>query len=132
MASRLSISSSQCAGGLCLRTLSSQCFGGSFDRVFCWKDGQPLHDIKNGYKGALRRAGLLEKRFRFHDLRHSFATRLAESGVDLFTIKELLGHSTIVTTQRYAHPGKDAKKDAIARLAQTGYYGRAESGAAEI
>lgn len=91
--------------------------------VFRWRNGKALTDIKNGYKAALRRAGLVEKRYRFHDLRHTFATRLAEAGVDLFTIKELLGHSTIVTTQRYAHPGRNAKREAIARLAATGYYG---------
>jgi integrase len=83
-------------------------------------DGKPLKDIKTGYKAALRRAGL-EGRYRFHDLRHTFATRLAENGVDPFTTKDLLGHSTIITTQRYTHPGKLAKQDAIAKLSKSKY-----------
>jgi len=41
--------------------------------------------------------------------------------VDPFTTKDLLGHSTIVTTQRYAHPGKLAKQEAIAKLSKSKY-----------
>ena len=73
-------------------------------------------DVKKGYKAALRRAGLTEKNYRFHDLRHTFATRLIERGVDPFTVQELGGHASIVTTQRYAHPNRESKRRAVASL----------------
>jgi site-specific recombinase XerD len=50
---------------------------------------------------AVKDAGL--EGFHFHDRRHTFATRLAQSGVDLSRIAKLLGHNDISTTQRYAH-----------------------------
>jgi integrase len=40
----------------------------------------------------------------FHDLRHTAATMMVVSGVDLVTVKEILGHSSIEMTMRYAHP----------------------------
>ncbi len=90
----------------------------SSGHVFRHANGTSIKSLKDGYKNALVRAGLKAKNYRFHDLRHTFATRLAESGVDVFTIKELMGHSTILTTQRYAHPGRKAKQDAIAELSR--------------
>ena len=63
---------------------------------------------------ALRRAGL--SGVTWHTFRHTFASRLTRSGVDLVTVKELLGHSTITTTMRYAHSNHDAKARAVAKL----------------
>ena len=64
-------------------------------------------DLKVGFKAILKRAGLTG--ITWHTLRHTFASRLTRSGVDLVTVKELLGHSTINTTMRYAHSNRDTK-----------------------
>ena len=61
------------------------------------------------------------RRIRWHDLRHSFASVGAAAGLSLPLIGALLGHRLPSTTQRYAHPGRNAKQDAIARLAKAGY-----------
>jgi hypothetical protein len=52
-------------------------------------------------------------RLRFHDLRHTFATNLVMNGVDLVTVKEILGHSDITMTVRYSHPSDDRKMAAV-------------------
>lgn len=58
-------------------------------------------DIRTTFTNALNDAKI--KDFRFHDLRHTFATRLKENGVGIDDIKELLGHANIETTMRYSH-----------------------------
>ncbi|MFN0122083.1 MAG: tyrosine-type recombinase/integrase, partial [Blastocatellia bacterium] len=55
--------------------------------------------------------------FRFHDLRHTAGTRLADAGVDAFTIKEILGHGSIQTSARYVHAPDEGKKRAVESLA---------------
>jgi len=60
---------------------------------------------------ARNRAGI--KDFRFHDLRHTFATRLVQKGVDLYKVQRLLGHKTSVMTQRYAHHSPESLRDGV-------------------
>jgi integrase len=55
-------------------------------------------------------------KFRLYDLRHTFGSRSAMAGVDLSTLKELMGHSSITLTMRYVHPTPEHKKEALAKL----------------
>ena len=54
--------------------------------------------------------------FRFHNLRHTFASYLRQNGVDLHTISELLGHREIRMTQRYSHLSVENLREAISVL----------------
>jgi integrase len=76
--------------------------------------GEKLLDLKKGFKKAVQRAGI--QPIRFHDLRHSFATRLVRAGADIITVQQLLGHSKITMTERYAHSLADVKMAAVSRL----------------
>jgi len=58
------------------------------------------------FHAAMRKAGI-HKRPTFHSLRHSFATHLLEKGVDVKYIKDLLGHLSIITTERYLHVARE-------------------------
>jgi len=78
--------------------------------------GKPYQDIKRSFNSALRRAGIRD--FHFHDLRHTFASHLVMAGVDLTTVKELLGHKTLTMTLRYAHLAPAHKMQAVKVLDQ--------------
>jgi len=73
--------------------------------------GDRFRDLKGGFKLACKQAGL--KGITWHTLRHTFASRLIRNGTDIVTVKELLGHSTIVVTMRYAHTNDEAKVKAV-------------------
>lgn len=66
------------------------------------------------FQRIVRRAGVLK--FRWHDIRHTFASRLVMAGVDLRTVQQFMGHKSIVTTMRYAHLSPEHGKAAIERL----------------
>ena len=78
--------------------------------------GRRLDNIKRSW-GTLVKDAKLEN-FRFHDLRHSFASKLVMAGVDLNTVRELLGHGSIEMTLRYAHLAPEHKAAAVALLNQ--------------
>lgn len=82
--------------------------------VFHGKDKDPLTDIKKGFLKVLEEAEI--KEFRFHDLRHHFASKLVMRGVDLNTVRELLGHADIKMTLRYAHLAPEHKARAVSLL----------------
>jgi integrase len=79
--------------------------------VFKKKDGSPCGSVKTGFLRAIKKVGL--EGLRFHDLRHTFGTRLVVRGVDIVTVKELLGHETIKMTMRYSHPTPEYKREAV-------------------
>ena len=57
--------------------------------------------------------------FVLYDFRHTFATRLAQAGVDLATLAAILGHNSIRIVQKYVHPTAEHKKAAMARYDET-------------
>jgi len=82
--------------------------------VFSNKNGMQFTTLKKGWAGILNEADIQD--FRWHDLRHHFASRLVMKGVNLNTVRELLGHSSYAMTLRYAHLSAGHKAEAVALL----------------
>ena len=81
-----------------------------------WPWGAPIGKVTvyDAFKKVCSAAKIDD--FRFHDLRHTFASHLVMAGVDLVTVKELLGHKTINMTNRYTHLAQEHKAQAVAKL----------------
>lgn len=83
--------------------------------------GGPLTEIKRSFGRAMKEAGI--KDFRFHDLRHTAATRMADNGADAFTLMKILGHSDIRMTARYTHATDNALRRAVENLDAKKHFG---------
>jgi integrase len=75
------------------------------------KTEKPYDNMVKSFDSALRRAGI--KDFKFHDLRHTFASQMVMAGVDLAAVRELLGHKTLTMTLRYSHLAPSHKVKAV-------------------
>jgi integrase len=97
------------------RVLGYWALGKRNESVFYNPDtGKPFVDLKAGFKLACKKAGITG--VTWHTLRHTFASRLVAQGVDIVTVKELLGHSSITVTMRYTHTNLDSKRAAVEKL----------------
>ncbi len=79
--------------------------------VFCDLQGRRFYAVKRSFASACRRAGI--EAFRFHDLRHTFASRLVMRGASLKAVQELLGHADLKMTMRYAHLSHEHLRDSV-------------------
>ncbi len=80
------------------------------------RTGAAFGHVKKSWASILEKADI--KSFRWHDMRHHFASKLVMSGVDLNTVRELLGHADIKMTLRYAHLAPEHKANAVAKLVE--------------
>lgn len=83
------------------------------DNVYKYK-GRSILSVKKSFITAMKKARITD--FKFHDLRHTFASHLVMAGVDITTVKELLGHKTLDMTLRYAHLAPSHKVNALHKL----------------
>ena len=86
--------------------------------VFTFR-GKPIVSVKTAFNKARSRAGLDD--VRFHDLRHTFASRLVQGGIPLYEVMHLTGHKTLEMVQRYAHLAPDYQSNAINVLNSFGH-----------
>lgn len=90
------------------------------DVVFVSQSGTPLDssNLRRRFISSLKAAQITD--LHFHDLRHTFATRLVQAGVDLYKVQRLLGHKSPTMTQRYAHHYPESLRDGVEVLDRKG------------
>jgi len=81
---------------------------------YVFGNGKPITDVKHSFTSACKKAGISD--FRFHDLRHTYASHLAMRGVHIRALQELLGHKTLAMTQRYSHLAPEQLQNAVKLL----------------
>jgi integrase len=97
--------------------------------VFKRRDGTEWGQVRTAFETALKRAGI--EGFRFHDLRHTFASHYMMRGGNLYDLKEILGHSDIAMTMRYAHLSPHHLRAGVQKLeglARASAHGSAHNG----
>ena len=87
--------------------------------VFAHEDGSRIQSVKRSFRTACKSAGITN--FRIHDLRHTTAAWLVQAGIPLVQVSELLRHSDIRMTMRYAHLAPENVRSAVDRLADGDY-----------
>jgi integrase len=80
--------------------------------------GLSVDELRKGFDVARARSGFVD--VRFHDLRHTYASWLIQAGVSLVAVRDLLGHSSLTVTGRYAHLGTEHLRAAVDRLPRIG------------
>ena len=88
-----------------------------------------MGDVKNAFALACKRAGIHD--FRMHDLRHTCAAWLVSGGVSLIEVRDLLGHSSVTMTERYAHLAPENLQRAVKVLEGTAHFGHTDSDGVE-
>jgi integrase len=76
------------------------------------------NDIRGAFEKACADAGIED--FHIHDLRHTCASWLVMSGAPIYEVRDLLGHSTVMMSERYAHLAPEALRSTVSRLDQLG------------
>lgn len=104
------------ANSVCLEVLTRwrEQTGRKSGLLFLSRKGKQLVEPQQAWDDVLTTAEITD--FRWHDLRHTFASKLVQAGVSLYVVQKLMGHRSLKTTERYAHLAPSQSREAVARL----------------